>query len=201
MNPSLVSSSPATLTLSLDQRARLLRSARKLGAVLGATQDVLQQELQTAKSELEHAEASSSDAIEAVRRELEEKHIDEVEKLINMNTEALEMMKTENVNARKELEELSTAHTKSLEDKMAEYKNQHSTYEAQLAEQSAANTGLNASLSAAQEALTKAEEEIQQISQQLAHEKMERMTTKCKSSTSASDGEGVIIAILCLASC
>ncbi|KAJ6438924.1 protein HIR1 [Purpureocillium lavendulum] len=133
-------------------------------------------ELAAAKAELEKAQAESLEAVEASKRELQEKHLTEIEKYMNLNSDMVAQMENKGIQARQELEQMAAEHSKSLEDAIAGYRNNNTSLEDKIAQQVEANAGLEKALEDAQEALTKAEAEVEEMGQQLAHEKMERMT-------------------------
>lgn len=136
----------------------------------------VQAELEAAKDKLEQTEADHAITLETAKIELQTKHMEEIEKLMDWKTEAMEKMKSDNEQARKELEDLTAAHSKSIEDTIAEYKSTSSSLEDALDQQKAANADLERTLTATKEALEKAQTELEELGQHLAQEKMERMT-------------------------
>lgn len=153
-----------------------LTSAKDTGDGAHATELAsVKSELDTARSELAQA-LSDNSAIEAAKQELEEKHVTEIEKLIALNTEAIENVKNERTQTTKDLEELTAAHAKSLEDTISEHKSSNSSLEEKLVHHATASAELEAALQRTQEALANAECEVTELSQQLVQEKMERMT-------------------------
>ncbi|EQK98422.1 hypothetical protein OCS_05865 [Ophiocordyceps sinensis CO18] len=153
-----------------------LTSAKDTGDGANATELAsVKAELDTARSELAQA-LSDNSAIEAAKQELEEKHVTEIEKLIALNTEAIENVKNERTQTTKDLEELTAAHAKSLEDTISEHKSSNSSLEEKLVHHATASAELEAALQRTQEALANAECEVTELSQQLVQEKMERMT-------------------------
>ncbi|KOS23128.1 hypothetical protein ESCO_003732 [Escovopsis weberi] len=96
--------------------------------------------------------------------------------MLAQHTETMESWEAERANAKKDLEELTAAHTKAIEDVVAEYRNNTSSYEEKISLQEAVNAKLQLTLEQTQDSLDTLQAESSDLSRQLAQEKMERMT-------------------------
>lgn len=126
--------------------------------------------------ELERAASSSEDRFESYKRELHENHVAEVDKLIAMQTETMASLKADGAEAKKDLEELAASHTQALEKLVTDYRSNSNMSEEKLSQQIAIMADMQAALDNAQESLVDSESEVRELSQQLAQEKMERIT-------------------------
>ncbi|PTB67219.1 hypothetical protein BBK36DRAFT_1199995 [Trichoderma citrinoviride] len=135
----------------------------------------LRKELEEATTQLESTKSASQEELESLKRELQATHAAEVEKVAAAHTEATNTLKEEGLRVRQQLEDLMAAH-KQLEAALEDSKAKNASLEEQLSLQADTNAALEASLKAAQEQMVAVQAEADDVGQQLALEKLERMT-------------------------
>ncbi|KAL7815480.1 hypothetical protein V8C44DRAFT_24675 [Trichoderma aethiopicum] len=135
----------------------------------------LRKELEEAATQLESTKSASRDEFEAFKRDLQATHAAEIEKLAAAHAEATNALKEDGLRVQQQLEDLTAAH-KQLEAALEDSKAKNASLEEQLSQQADTNAALEASLKAAQEQMVAVQAEADDVGQQLALEKLERMT-------------------------
>jgi chromosome segregation ATPase len=145
--------------------------------------------LEEATAQLEKLKSSSAEEFEASKRELLRSHAADVDRLATAHTEAVASLKEEGLQLTQKLEEsaqkleevtqklqeLTVAYT-HMDTALGDVKAKNASLEEQLSLQTASNANLQASLKTAQEELVAVQAEADDVGQQLALEKVERMT-------------------------
>ncbi|KAL7807258.1 hypothetical protein V8C26DRAFT_423989 [Trichoderma gracile] len=135
----------------------------------------LRQELEEAATQLESTKSASQEDLESFKRELQATHAAEIEKLTAAHAEVTNTLKEDGLRLQQQLEDLTAAH-KQLEAALEDSKAKNASLEEQLSLQADTNAALEASLKAAQEQMVAVQAEADDVGQQLALEKVERMT-------------------------
>ncbi|KAL7783269.1 hypothetical protein V8C37DRAFT_397319 [Trichoderma ceciliae] len=135
----------------------------------------LQTKLEEATAQLEKSISSNAEEFEASKRELHDIHVAEIEKLVTAHTEAVASLKEEGLQVKQKLGELTVAY-KQMESTLDDAKAKNTSLEEQLSTQITTNAKLQVSLKTAQEEIVAVQAEADDVGQQLALEKVERMT-------------------------